>query len=256
MYDREQIVKGSFGAAYISEYLLQAQWAELIELKKVVTEVYTRKGAPLAVLDIGIGDARVAKHLSGIEEIWSMVAHWDGIDNAAACVDLSNMVIDTLNLQDKVSLQQYDAVNLDRWEKQYDLVMTTWFTAGNFYPAGFPFDTYELEGRKLDLEHNDTFHKIFSAAWNLLRPQGEIVLGSCYIDRDTNRRRQEAAYRNMGMTIITGAEDSFTATREGFWSQRFTEEKIKRYCSFTPPERISFTPLDTYEFAMQVRLMK
>ena len=256
MYDREQIVKGSFGAAYISEYLLQAQWAELIELKKVITEVYHRRGAPLTVLDIGIGDARVAKHLSGIEEIWDKVAHWEGIDNAAACVDLSNLVIDSLNLHDKVSVRQYDAVNLAQWDKPYDLIITTWFTAGNFYPAGFPFATYEQEGKRLNLEHNETFHTIFSAAWNLVRTGGEIVLGSCYLDSDTNRRRQEAAYRNMGMTIITGAEDSFTATREGFWSQRFTEEKMRRYCAFAPPEQISFTPLDTYQFAMQVRIQK
>ena len=256
MYDQEQIVKGSFGASYISEYLLQAQWAELIELKKVITEVYNRKGAPLYVLDIGMGDARVAKHLSGIEELWNKVAHWDGIDNAAACVELSGVVINNMNLQDKVSVQQYDAVNLQQWGKQYDLILTTWFTAGNFYPAGFPFAGYKAASNRLALEHNETFEKIFSAAWSLLNSGGEIVLGSCYLDNDTTRRRQEAAYKTMGMTVITDAEDSFTATREGFWSQRFTEEKLVRYCSFAPEQNIRITPLDTYDFAVQVRIRK
>jgi SAM-dependent methyltransferase len=256
MYDQEQIVKASFDLSYISEYLLQAQWAELVELKEVITEVYGRRGAPLEVLDIGIGDARVAKHLSGIEEIWDKVGHWDGIDNAMACVQLAGEVVAERGLQDKVSVRFFDATNLDQLARKYDLVVTTWFTAGNFYPPDFPFATYGQEGERLDLERNETFEKVFSAAWALLRPGGELVFGSCYRDTDTTRQRQEEAYRKMGMTPITDAQDSFVATREGFWSQRFTEEKLRRYASFAEPQNISFTLLDTYEFAMQVRMRK
>jgi hypothetical protein len=36
----------------------------------------------------------------------------------------------------------------------------------------------------------------------------------------------------MGMTIITGEQDSFTATKERFWSQRFTKEKLLNYFKF------------------------
>jgi hypothetical protein len=60
----------------------------------------------------------------------------------------------------------------------------------------------------------------------------------------------------MGMTIITDKHDSFTATKEGFWSQRFTKEKLYNYLSFTNPSQISFTALDTYDYAMQVRIKK
>jgi hypothetical protein len=51
----------------------------------------------------------------------------------------------------------------------------------------------------------------------------------------------------MGMTIITDAEDSFTATKEKFWSQRFTQEKCILFI-FVEPEKISFTVLDTYDY--------
>lgn len=256
MYDNEQIVKASFDLASISEYLLQAQWAELIELKKVITEGGRRTGTPLSVLDIGIGDARVPNHLSGIEEVWQCVAHWYGIDNAAACVQLASEVVAGRHLEDTVSVHLFEAADLDQWEQRHDLVVTTWFTAGNFYPAGFPFAIYGSDGEKLDLERNPSFERIFSAAWSLLRPGGELVLGSCYLDNDTTRQRQEDAYRKMGMQVITSARDSFVATREGFWSQRFTREKIIRYCSFAAPEQILFTPLDTYDYAVQVRIKK
>ena len=256
MYDQEQIVKASFDLSYISEYLLQAQWAELVELKKVITEVYGRQGAPLEVLDVGIGDARVAKHLSGIEEIWSKVAHWDGIDNAMACVQLAGEAVRERGLEDKVSVRFFDATNLDQLTRKYDLVLATWFTAGNFYPPELPFATYGQDGQRLSLERNETFEKVFFAAWALLNPGGELVLGSCYLDNDTTRLRQEEAYRKMGMTPITDAQDSFVATREGFWSQRFTEEKLRRYASFVPSGNFSFTPLDTYDYALQVRMKR
>jgi hypothetical protein len=58
----------------------------------------------------------------------------------------------------------------------------------------------------------------------------------------------------MGMTVITDKTDSFTATKEGFWSQRFSREKIFHYLSFAEPSKINFTPLDTYDYAMQVRI--
>ena len=58
------------------------------------------------------------------------------------------------------------------------------------------------------------------------------------------------------MTVITSPEDSFTATKEGFWSQRFTKEKLLNYLHFVDPAKISFAPLDTYQYAMQVRIRK
>ena len=49
----------------------------------------------------------------------------------------------------------------------------------------------------------------------------------------------------MGMTIITDGKDSLTATKERFWSQRFTREKIYVYFKYLNREKISFTLLDT-----------
>jgi SAM-dependent methyltransferase len=256
MYDNENTVRTSFDLNYISEYLIQAQWAEFIELKKVITEIYENKKAPITILDIGIGNARVAKHLSGIKEIWDKISIYDGTDNAMACVDISNNIIQELGIKDKVSAHFYDAADLDTWKKKYDLIITTWFTAGNFYPVDFSFTTYKKDGEILNLDRNLKFEKIFSSAYNLLEPGGEIVIGACYIDNNRTRLIQEETYQKMGMTVITDKNDSFTATREGFWSQRFTPEKIYRYLNFAEPSKIHITPLDTYNYAMQVRIKK
>jgi hypothetical protein len=146
MYDNENTVQKSFDTDFITQYSLQAQWAEFIELKKVITELYLNKKAPITILDIGIGNARIPKHLCEIEEIWNMIATYDGTDNAEPCINISNKVITELNIQDKVSAYFFEAVNLNKWNKKYDLIITTWFTAGNFYPENFPFETYKETG--------------------------------------------------------------------------------------------------------------
>jgi len=256
MYDNENTVKKSFDLNYISEHLIQAQWAEFIELKKVITAIAGKKGTPISILDIGIGNARIPMHLCGVKEIWDMIATYDGTDNAQACVDISNKNIEDREIGEKVNAYFFEATNLHNWNKKYDMVISTWFTAGNFYPDNFPFDSYHDLAEKLDLSSNQKFNTIFNSAYGLLNDGGQLVLGACYIDNNATRIKQEESYTKMGMTIITDVNDSFTATKEGFWSQRFTKQKLLKYLGFAAPEKISFTSLDTYQYAMQVCIIK
>lgn len=256
IYESEDTVTRSFDQDFIPEELLQAQWAEFIELKKIINEKFVLTKKPLSILDIGIGSARIPQHLCGINEIWNMIASYDGIDNAWPCINISKKVVEDLNIADKVSVQFLEAHQINSLHKSYDLVITTWFTAGNFFPDNFPFEDYQASNQRLDLSKNEKFERVFSAAYQLLNPNGEIVLGSCYIDNDNTRKKQEAFYRKIGMTIITDAEDEFTATKERFWSQRFTKEKILNYFSYVPAQKVSFTSLDTYDYAMLVRIKR
>lgn len=256
IYDTEKTVEEAFDKKFIPEEQLQTQWAEFIELKKVINELCTLQKRAVSILDIGIGSARIVKHLSGIKEIWDCISYYHGIDNADACLALSNKVIKDLNIENKVSVSFLEANELNKLDKKFDIIIITWFTAGNFYPDKFPFETYKESGKRIDLTKNEKFHQIFCNAYNLLHAGGEIVIGSCYIDNDTTRKKQENFYKKIGMEIITDAEDSFTATKEKFWSQRFTKQKIQNYLSFVTPDNIVCTPLDTYDFAMQVRIKK
>lgn len=256
MYDNENTVQKSFDDNYLSEDLLQAQWAEFTELKKVIAEAYLKKGSPLTLLDIGIGSARIARHLSAIPEMWQMIESYEGTDNAKACIKLSQATAKELHIEDKLKVHLLDAIQLDQLNKKYDLIICTWFTPGNFYPENFPFDTYKDSCTRLDLSMNEKFTAIFSKAYSLLNSDGEIILGACYIDNDMTRKKQEQSYQKMGMEVITNAKDSFTATKEKFWSQRFTQEKIRAYLTFVTSENIVFTPLDPYDYAMQIRIKK
>jgi hypothetical protein len=253
MYDNTKHVKDTFNETNLSEYLLQAQWAEFIELKKAIYGLHKKKSSPLAVLDIGIGDARILKHLSGIKEIWEVMEHYDGIDVAQNCIDISTKVIKDLKLDKKVSVKLLNAINLNTLKKKYDLIISTWFTVGNFYPFDFDFEKFK---HGYNMSTNDKFTMIFKQAYDMLNPRGEIIIGSMYIDNDETRKKQEESYRHFGWTVITDERDCFVATKDGWWSQRFTKQRVYDYLSFIPQEKISFIPLDTYNYAMMVRIKK
>ena len=261
MYNDEKIMK-TLDRSYMSEYLLQAQWAEFIKLKEVITELLKTQDAPLSVLDIGVGDGRIPLHLSGLEELWGMIGSYDGIENSNPCIEQARKNVREKDLESKVHLFQLDARDLETAEllrfRTYDLVLCTYFTAGNFAVDDFSFEPDE-SGTLHFLPHLDSnlvFEKVFLSAYGLLRPQGEIVLGSVYIDNPATRKKQEQFYRNCGMEVITPPDCSFTATREGFWSQRFTEDKIYGYFHWVKPRNVHFLPLDTYQFAAMVRVVK
>lgn len=253
MYDDSNIVEKTFDADFLSEELRQAQWTEFVELKKIITELSQKKRGPITILDIGIGNARILKHLSGIKEIWDLIKQYDGIDNSEKCIQISKKVISDLKLNNKTSIKFLDAINLDELKIKYDLIIFIWFTAGNFYPDDFPFKNYPEDGR-IDLKKNEKFERIFRLTYEHLNSGGEIVIGSCYIDNESTMKKQEDFYKKCGMTIITDEKDSFTATKERFWSQRFTEQKIKTYLEFIPLEKITFLSLDTYKYAMLIRI--
>ena len=181
MYDNPQHVKDTFTESNLSEYLLQAQWAEFVELKKAIAELYKKKKSSLKVLDIGIGDARILKHLVGIKEVWDAIEHYHGIDAAQNCINISNKIIKDLKIEKKASVQLLDAVKLKDLNQKYDLIISTWFTVGNFYPFDFDFKKFKPG---YDMSTNDKFTIILKQAYELLNPNGELIIGSMYIYND------------------------------------------------------------------------
>ncbi|MFV0389688.1 MAG: methyltransferase domain-containing protein [Pyrinomonadaceae bacterium] len=254
MYDNIKHVNDTFLSENVSQELLAAQEAEYSELRKAIIEISKRLSRKLRVLDIGVGNARVLRKLHADSIIWNSIENYTGIDAAQNCVDLSNRVISELKIKQNASAQLLDSQELHKLNQQYDLVITTWFTAGNFYPDDFIFENY-ISGT-YDLSTNPKFSKIFRAAFELLEVGGEIVIGSAYIDNEETRLIQESAYLNFGWEIITSEKDSFVATSDGWWSQRFTIKQVRQYLEALRGKDLSFIPLDDSDFAMMIRIKK
>lgn len=249
MYDNENVER-TLDQRFMTEPLLAAQAAELRELKRILIGKQN-----VRVLDIGIGNARLPIQLSQ-SDVWKNIRQYDGIDNSIHCITAAREHIQASGLEEKINCIVLDAKNLPILEKQYDLVVCTYFTPGNFYPNDFSFET-DANGQLIsapNLEKNTSFQTVFRSAYQLLNPGGELILGSVYVDNPTTRQKQEEFYRNCGMTVITSKEHSFTATKEGFWSQRFTPERIKNYFDWVDPSKIEFIPLDSCQFAEMIRI--
>jgi cysteine synthase len=170
----------------------------------------------------------------------------------------AKITIESCKLGSKVRVFNLDARNLSQLKSSYDLILCTYFTAGDFVTEDFSFETDETGKLNVvfSLEKNESFDKVFRSAYNLLVVGGKLILGSIFVDNDSTRKKQEEFYKKCGMTIITRPTDSFTATKEEFWSQRFTKERIMEYFAFVEPRNIELRSLDTYDFAQMVVVSK
>ena len=250
---------------FMTPFLKNAQRAEFKELKNIIEDVYSKTKTPLNILDVGVGDGRVPILLSK-EPIWKKIKLYIGFDNSKIEIKKSRRAIKERKLKNKVKIVYFDAINLNKkssneiFKHKYDLIICTYFTPGDFKPDVIKIKTDEkgliVPYPKNCLEPNKKFVKIFRGAYNLLKNNGKIVLSTTYIDTDTNRMRQEEFYRKCGMTVITSKNDSFTATKEGFWSQRFTRKRIYDYFSWVKRSKIKFIKLDNYNFAWMAIVSK
>ena len=250
---------------YMTPYHKQAQWAEFFELKKAIGEVFERRKQPLRVLDIGIGTARIPVWLSTVAT-WSKIAKYTGIEISPLCIAQAKRIAAARRIADKVEIVQFDAVNLNEgystflMNGKYDLVICTYFTAGDFQPVEIKLQTRK-NGSIVDydinvLRPNKNFVSVFKGAYELLHKEGRIVIGSVYHDNDFVRRIQENFYKRCNMTVITSDKDQFAATKEGFWSERFDQDKIYSYFPWVPRREIRLIPLDDYDFAFMVSIKK
>jgi SAM-dependent methyltransferase len=250
---------------FMTPYHKQAQWAEFTELKKVIGEIRNKRKRSLRVFDIGIGTARIPACLSTVAT-WDKIAKYIGIDISPFCVSQSKRIAKLRGIADKVEVVLFDATHLSAGytgflrNGKYDLVICTYFTAGDFQPDEIKLQTKE-NGSIVDydvdvLKPNKNFIAVFKGAYELLHEGGKIVIGSVYYDNDLARKIQEDFYRRCKMTVITSSKDPFAATKEGFWSERFDQDKIYSYFPWVPKNKIELIPLDDYNFAFMVVIHK
>lgn len=258
MYGNKK-VDNTLNPNFMTPFLKNAQIAEFYQLLKIIEEMYSKTNRQLKVLDIGVGDARIPLMLSKSNK-WSNINLFVGIENSQIEVDKAVKAVEDAGLEEKVSIVNLDALNIETQknalsEQNYDLIICTYFTPGNFKPGEIDINKIPFYSKEL-LKPNKNFAKVFKSAYEMLNSGGVMLLGSIYIDTNENRRRQEEFYKKCGMSVVTSSDDEFTATKEGFWSERFTKEKIFEYFYWVTKENIKIIPLDNYNFAESVVISK
>jgi SAM-dependent methyltransferase len=241
---------------YMTGYLKQSQWIEHIELKTIITELYEKKGLPIDVFDIGVGEARVPINLAEIDEIWNCIWSYHGIDIDHNILKAAEKNVREHNLSNKVELSFFDARRLSErleFDIRYDLILCTYFTAGNFPPDSYKFNAKNQHVDESEIKN--AFQRVFKPAYDLLQSSGKLVLGSTYVDNESTEERQIGFYESCGMEVIS-KKGPFIATDKKFWSLRFSPERIMDYFDFVKPDNIEIRPLDNYKFAQMVVVKK
>ena len=103
----------------------------------------------------------------------------------------------------------------------YDLVFCLYFTPGNFRDRFEDLSLYT----DANLDDNPAFQLIIRKFYRALKANGRMYL-TIYKDVPEAAGCQMDFYQKTGQHVITDTNPRFIATREGFWSVRWTRESM------------------------------
>jgi len=168
----------------------------------------------LRVLDIGVGEGRHPTKYA------PMCKKFVCVDISEDMIKMTQEKINEKNIKN-VELILSDAEHMDGIEdNSIDRVMCMYFTAGNFRRDNFDVKNYD----PTEMEKNPKFINILKKMYKALN-KGSIYL-TVYKDTKQAQDNQYAFYDQTSQHIISNRSDSFTATQEGFWSLRFSKERM------------------------------
>jgi SAM-dependent methyltransferase len=131
----------------------------------------------------------------------------------------------------------------------YDVVWCLYFTPGNFRNRYADLDRYTADY----LDANPVFITIVERFWRALKPTGVLLL-TVYKDVPEAEAAQVDFYRNTGQHPITARGSRFVATREGFWSARWTRESMLSNLAAAgiSAQRVSFNELNEIAWLVEI----
>lgn len=197
-------------------------------------------GKALAIADIGCGDGYHgeifgpdAKCYHGFEISSEMAQksreRWQGIEGAQVFEgDASSILLPT---------------------DTYDIAWSLYFTSGNFRQEFEDLVLYD----DAYLDKNPAFIGIVDRFYDALKQGGKLFL-TVYKDLPKTEATQREFYQKTGQTVVTPLGSRFVATKEDFWSVRWTEESMLsnlRACGIEP-EQVVFNDLNDIAWLVEV----
>lgn len=171
-------------------------------------------GKNLCVADIGPGD--------GHHGVWfgKDCKCYHGFEISNKMANICEKVWDTPELLNN-KIFHCDASTVELKDIFYDIVHCSWFGSGNFRNPNLKLEEYDDNY----LNHNPEFQAIISNFYKALKIAGHMFL-CVYKDKPLTEEEQWKFYESTGQTIITKKGSRFVATKEDFWSVRWTKESM------------------------------
>jgi len=234
-YESESVQK-TLDNQYVPKPILEARLLQ----DKVLAERF--KGLKINIADIGCGDGYHGETFApdcnvyhGYEISKEMVKktgqRWaeNGLENA-------NVV-------------ECDAGKVELKPDFYDVAWSLYFTSGNFRDEFDDIAKYD----DAYLDKNPKFIAIISNFYDALKKGGKLFL-TVYKDKSETEAAQRKFYGDTGQTVITPLGSRFVASKENFWSVRWTKESMLSNlagCGIKP-EQVIFNDLNSVGWLVEI----
>jgi len=236
---------GEYEAESVQKTLIDSYVpAPILEARKVQDKIVTERfrGKKLAIADIGCGDGYHGEIFAPDAELY----HGFEISSAMARQTSERWAENGL---DNAKVFHGDAAQINLEPNTYDVAWSLYFTPGNFREEFDDIRKYDDEY----LDANPQFIKIIGNFYNALKPGGKIFL-CVYKDSPKTEALQRKFYKDTGQEVITPLGSRFVATKENFWSVRWTKRSMLSNlaeCGIKP-EQIIFNDLNGISWLVEI----
>lgn len=179
---------------------------------EILTERF--RGKPYRIADLGCGDG-----YHGLIFGPASIAY-HGFEISAELADIARSSWKQAGLV-QAELRFGDLAKADPPDEFYDLVYCLYFTPGNFRDVSDDLALYT----DAYLDRNPVFMRIMSTFYRALKTGGRMFL-TVYRDVPEAEAAQRDFYQKTGQHMRTPRGSRFVATRESFWSVRFTRRSM------------------------------
>ena len=234
-YETESVQK-TLDNSYVPTLILDARKTQ----DQIIIDRF--KGKNISIADIGCGDGYHG-------EIFAPdCISFHGFEISKEMVEKTRKKWDSLGLKNAKVIEG-DAAEVKLKPNIYDVVWSLYFTAGNFRDEFDDIQKYD----DTYLDKNPKFITIISNFFRALKQGGKMFL-TVYKDKPETEAAQRTFYKKTGQTVITPLGSRFVATKENFWSVRFTEGSMLlnlAECGIKPSQ-VKFNDLNNISWLVEI----
>jgi SAM-dependent methyltransferase len=198
------------------------------------------EGKPLTIADIGCGDGYHGEIFGPDARIYH------GFEISSEMAQASRERWKNI---DGAQVFEGDARSTLLQTNAYDIAWSLYFTSGNFRQEFASLSSYD----DAYLDENPAFIGIVCRFYEALKSGGKLFL-TVYKDVPKTEATQREFYEKTGQTVVTPLGSRFVATKEDFWSVRWTKESMLsnlRACGIEP-KQVVFNDLNEIAWLVEV----
>ncbi|MCK5609945.1 class I SAM-dependent methyltransferase [Candidatus Pacearchaeota archaeon] len=229
-------VQRTLDNSYVPESILEARLVQ----DRIIRERF--EGKALRIADIGCGDGYHG------EVFAPDCVSYHGFEISSEMAEKTRQRWQESGLNN-TEVTHGDASKIELKPNSYDVAWSLYFTSGNFREEFDDISKYN----DAYLDQNPAFIGIVSNFYRALRFGGRLFL-TVYKDRPETEEAQRTFYKKTGQTVVTPKGSRFVATKENFWSVRWTEESMLSNLAACgiQPEQVKFNDLNDISWLVEV----